>query len=107
MCLPAVTLQASLSGFGFTTDLCRLIVFERSVNSTVFLIFQEHAKLFLHVNSIPELRLVKKLTTNGPNQALHKWMRNGCIRDDFDGVNFKDMKVRLPSVILEKWIIRA
>jgi len=54
MRLPAVINQVSFPGFGFITDLRWRIAFERSVNSTVVIIFQEHPKLFLQVNSVPE-----------------------------------------------------
>ena len=105
MRLPSVMLQVGLSGFGFTTNLCRRIAFERSMKTVVVVIILERFKLTFQINSVPEQRLVKKLTTNGSDQALNKWMGNGSIRDAFDGVNFNNTKVRLPSVILEKWIV--
>ena len=46
MRLPAGINHVGFRGFGFTTDLCWRIAFERSVNSTVVIIFQEYAQAF-------------------------------------------------------------
>ena len=61
MRLPAVTLQVGLSGFGFTTNLCRRIAFERSVKTIVVVIILERVKLSLQINCVPEQRLIKRL----------------------------------------------
>jgi len=52
--LPTVTFQVSVSCFGFTTDLCRRIAFERSVKSAVVVIILERFKLSLQINRVPE-----------------------------------------------------
>jgi hypothetical protein len=70
MRLPVVTLEVDLSGLGFTTDLCRGIALKCSVKTAAIVTILECFKLPLQINRIPEQRLVRKLTTNGPNQAL-------------------------------------
>ncbi len=70
MRFPAVTFQIGLSGFRFTTDLCRRIAFERSVKTIVVVIHLERVKLSLQIDCVPEQRLVKKLSTNSPDQAF-------------------------------------
>jgi hypothetical protein len=74
MRLPAVTLQVGLSGYGFTTHLCRRIAFERSVKTVVVVIILERFKLSPQIDYVPEQRLVQKLTANGPDQAFDEWV---------------------------------
>ena len=105
MRLPAVMRQIGILGFSFAADLCRRIAFKRSVNATVVIVFLEYAQLFLQVDRVPKKRMIKELATNRSDQALNKGMGNGCIGDALDRVDFKDAEVRLPSVILEKWIV--
>lgn len=75
------------------------------MNATVVIVFLKYAQLFLQVNSVPEQRLVNKLTANRADQALNKGMGNGCIGNVLDGVNVKDAEVCLPAKIPEKWIV--
>ena len=72
MCLPAVTVQVSLSGYGIAAGLLGRIALKRGVNAAMVVIFAERLKLSFQVNGIPEQRVVKKLTTNGSNQTLHE-----------------------------------
>jgi len=72
MRLPAVTFQVGLPGSGFITDLCRRTAFERSMKTALVVLVLERLKLSLQVDSIPEQRVVKKLTTNSPDQAFHE-----------------------------------
>ena len=70
MRFPAVTFQIGLSDFRFTADLCRRIAFEGSVKTIVVVIHLERVKLSLQIDCVPEQRLVKKLSTNSPDQAF-------------------------------------
>jgi hypothetical protein len=88
MRLPTVTFQVSVSGSGLTADLRWCTAFERSMKTVVVEIILERFKLSLQINRVPEQRLVKKLTTNGPNQTLNKRTGNGCVRNTFNGFNF-------------------
>ena len=74
MRFPAVTFQIGLSDLRFTADLCRRIAFERSVKAVVVVINLESIKLSLQIDCVPEQRLVKKLSTNGPDQAFDEWV---------------------------------
>jgi|GEM_PF-6641530 len=75
MRLPAVKLQVGLSGFGFTTSLCRRIAFERSVKTIVVVIILERVKLSLQINCVPEQRLIKSCTTNSLYKGLNEMVR--------------------------------
>jgi hypothetical protein len=44
------------------------------VKTVAVVIILERFKHSLQINRVPEQRLVKKLTTNGPDQALDKWV---------------------------------
>jgi hypothetical protein len=70
--LPAVTLQAGLSGCGFATDFCRRIASELSMKTVVVVINLERFKLSLQIDRVPEQRLIKKFTTNGPDEPLNE-----------------------------------
>ena len=74
MRFPAVTFQIGLSDFRFTADLCRRIASERSVKTVVVIIILERFKLSLQIDRVPEQRLVKKLSTNSPDQAFDEWV---------------------------------
>jgi len=54
MRLPTVTFQVSVSGFGFTADLCRRITLERGVKTVVIVMILERFKLSLQIYRIPE-----------------------------------------------------
>jgi len=41
----------------------------------VIVVIFEKFQLSLQVNRVPEQRLIKKLTMNGPDQALNEWER--------------------------------
>ena len=71
---PAVTFEIGLPDFRFTTDLCRRIASERSVKTIVVVGNLERFKLPLQIDRVPEQRLVKKLSTNSPDQAFDKWV---------------------------------
>ena len=74
MRFPAVNFQIGLSDLRFTADLCRRIAFERSVKTVVVIVILECFKLSLQIDRIPEQRLVKKLSTNSPDQAFDEWV---------------------------------
>ena len=74
MSLPTVMLQVGRPGYGFTTNLCRRIAFERSVKTVVVVIILERFKLSLQIDCVPEQGQIKKLTTNGSDQAFDEWM---------------------------------
>ena len=73
--------------------------------TAVIVIILECFKLSLQIDRVPEQRLIKKLTANGPDQAFDEWVRDWGIGDGSDWFNLKNTEVRLPSVILEKWIV--
>jgi len=70
MQFPAVIFQIGSSDFRFTADLYRRIAFKRSVKTVVVIIILECFKLSLKIDRVPEQRLVKKLSTNSPDQAF-------------------------------------
>jgi len=44
------------------------------MKTVVVVIILERFKLSLQIDRVPEQRLIKKLTTNGPDQALDEWV---------------------------------
>jgi hypothetical protein len=72
MRLPAVMFQVGLFVFGFCTNFCWRIAVKRSVNATAIVIFSKRFKPPLQINRGPEQGLIKKLTTNGPDQAFYE-----------------------------------
>ena len=74
MRLPSVMLQVDRPGYGFTTNLRWRIASERSVKTVVVVLNLERSKLPLQIDRVPEQRLVKKLSTNSPDQAFDEWV---------------------------------
>ena len=105
MGLPPETSEFSSPRNGFFVDLGRRPATERAVHAILVEVRSELGQLSLQIQGIPEQDVVKALTTNRADQALHERMGYRRVRDGLDLLDVEDAKIRLPSVITKQRIV--
>jgi len=75
MRLPLELAELSVATYGFSVHLYRRSVIKCSMYTVRVVIQVKINQLSLQVTGIPEERLVKKFSTNGPDQSFDKGMR--------------------------------
>ncbi len=65
----------------------------------------ELGKLAFQITGIPEQHSVEKFSADRPDQALHKWVGHGHMRQGLDFLDVQNPKVRRPPVCLEQRIM--
>jgi hypothetical protein len=64
-------------------------------------------ELSLEIARIPERDEIEKLPPSGSDESLDEGMGEGDIRYSLQLLNLEDLKIRLPSMKLEQWIVVA
>jgi len=66
-------------------------------------IASERFEFFFQVRRRPEQCLVQILSSNGPDQSLHKRVRQRSVRHSFDFMDFEHPKIRLPRYLTKEF----
>jgi hypothetical protein len=65
----------------------------------------EFGQLPFQITGIPEQHMVEKFSPHRPDQALHEWVGQGCMRHGLDFIDLQNPQVRRPPVRLEQGIV--
>jgi hypothetical protein len=68
------------------------------VNAVFVVIISEPFQLSLQVDRVPDHHVIKKLSSNRPNQPLNEWMGRGYERDRLDLVDIEYAQVGEPTM---------
>ena len=81
---PSAVIKHGMGGRGFTRSFSWCAATERLVNAIFVVVNSELFQLSLQVDSVPDEHVIKKLSSNRPDQPLHERMGHGHVRDRLD-----------------------
>ena len=95
---PNVVVKDGMGGRRFARSFSWRAATERLVNAIVVVIGSELFQLSLEVNCVPDEHVIKKLSSNRPDQPLHERMGHGCVRERLDLFDLKYAQVGEPTM---------
>src|SRR5450631_494680 len=95
---PSVVVKDGMCGRRFARSLSWSATAERLVNAIVVVIISELSQLSLQVGCVPDQHVIKKLSSNRPDQSFYERMGHGYIRDRLDLFDLEYAQVGEPSM---------
>jgi hypothetical protein len=95
---PSVVIKDGMGGRRFARSFSWSAATERLVNAIFVIINSELFQLSLQVDCVPDEHVIKKLSSNSPDQPLHERMRHGYIRDRLDLFDLEYTQVGEPTM---------
>ena len=95
---PCIVIKDSIGGRRFARSFSRSAAIERLMNAIFVVIISELFQLSLQVDCVPDQHVIKKLSSNRPDQPFHEWMRHGYVRDRLDLFDLEYAQVGEPMM---------
>ena len=95
---PSIVIKDGMGGRRFAGSLSWSAATERLVNAIFVVINPEFFQLVLQVDGVPDEHVIKKLSSDRPDQPFHEWMGHGHIRERLDLVDLEYAQVGEPTM---------
>src|SRR5262245_24651132 len=95
---PSVVIKDGRGGRWLARSFSWSAATERLVDAIFVVINSELFQLALQVRGVPNEHVIKKLSSNRPDQSFHEWMGHGYARDRLDLLDLEYAQVGRPTV---------